>query len=751
MLAQWTLAAAIALAQVPATGDIEGVVRGYLQQPDQPLPFAVVEVRGAGILRRTVADSLGQYRIAGLPAGPFVLTVTHPGHQFSPIEVVVAADRTVLVDVDLVRSPVPVRPLEVVTEADPAIEVSDPTEDSVLLPDMSLLALEGTPGLGEVGLGEAAAALPGNDPADPSDVLFMRGSTTDLKLVLLDGAPVYTPFHLGGLLQSFDAAALGGATLHVGGAPARYDGGLAYILDLRTRRPRTDRLRGRGSVDLISAQVAMEGPIGARTGFAISGRALHDAAARAFGDPEGPYGYGDVLARLETDLAPGHRMTLSGFWNRESVLLDLDGVREGEGVLSPHPEDASWGNGSASLAYRADLGRATLDVTGAASAYRADLPLQPSSDDADPFIASARTRRYRLAADGSLPMESGRLRLGALVEHVDSRYEARLFDDSEIAGEAGSSQGELAGIYVDAVRRVAPEVDLRLGLRADAFSTEDGLRMAPRVALLWSVGPEAMLTVAAGRYHQYTRAEDPGGELAISGDASGGVSGPGLSVATSDHVVLSLDQRWTSGMRLGLAGFWKSFRGLGEAGGAPLHSSGLDVRVRRSGTRGTAWLGYNLTWFWSASDVLGTTSEFSGRQLLSSGLRGSLRNGLGADLRLAYSAGLPYTSIPFGRTSSDDGGAGPDQGTGGGDFEQQDPPLPGAPDDGFLRLDLEVFGRLRPVIGGRELDLKLYLRVLNALEQRDALFYYFQPWRDDELRPLADRSLLPVLGLEWRF
>jgi hypothetical protein len=43
------------------------------------------------------------------------------------------------------------------------------------------------------------------------------------------------------------------------------------------------------------------------------------------------------------------------------------------------------------------------------------------------------------------------------------------------------------------------------------------------------------------------------------------------------------------------------------------------------------------------------------------------------------------------------------------------------------------------------------VRVLNALDRRDALFYAFQPWRSDALTPLAARPLVPVLGVAWRF
>ncbi len=225
--------------------------------------------------------------------------------------------------------------------------------------------------------------MPGNDPADTSDVLFMRGSTTDLKLVLLDGAPVYTPFHLGGLLSSFDAFALGGAALHVGGAPARYDCGLSYILDLRTRTPRRDRLRGRAGLDLISGGVALEGPLGGRGQFAISTRTLHDLGVTALGGSHNPYGYRDALGRVDAEIGAGHRISATTFWNRESVRLSLDGRPATPGAALPGPEDASWGNQALTVAYRGALGDVTLDGAVSASGYQAELPLRPASTGAD--------------------------------------------------------------------------------------------------------------------------------------------------------------------------------------------------------------------------------------------------------------------------------------------------------------------------------------------------------------------------------
>ena len=740
--------------ETPA-GVIEGVVRTHEGTHVRPLPYAIIQVSIPGKQRVTLADSLGRYRIEEVPQGTVRLRVSHVAHRSARVTVAIPDGGTVSLDIDLEWSPLALQPIRVL--ADRLAPPRNPARTDTPLPTLEVMALGVSPGLGETGLGEAAAALPGNDPADPSDVLFMRGSTTDLKLVLLDGAPIYTPFHLGGLLSSFDASALGAAALHTGGAPARYDGGLSYILDLRTRAPQRDRLHVRGGLDLISANIAAEGPIGRRVSFAASSRSLHDYGAAILGGGHTPYGYRDALGRIDTRLGGSHSLSATAFWNRESVLLNLTRNDASPGAAFAIPKSATWGNHALVLAYRGRLGDVALDATASASGYQAELPLRPSQDsptpaaDNDGLLAGAETGRLRLALDGSAPLGRSRLRFGAVLDRTETVYSARPFTDVGTGtGVARGAEGLATGVYLDGVRNLAPGLDLRVGLRADAFSTERGVRLAPRVAFLWSLSGEALLTVAAGRYHQFSRASDQQVDFTVAGGTLAAPAGTLLSVATADHVAVSLDQALTSRVHLGIEGFWKGFTGLGAPGGEVLHNSGVDLQVLHESAPVTAWLGYNLSWFWSGGSGFGGTSNFAGRQLLSAGLRGSDDARTGGAVTVSYSAGLPYTSIPFGSRGNQDVTAAEATALPAG-LAQEDPAFSGRPDDGFLRLDVELFTRFTARISGHEFDVRPYLRVINALDQRDALFYYFEPWRDEELRPLAQRSLLPVLGVEWRF
>jgi hypothetical protein len=253
--------------------------------------------------------------------------------------------------------------------------------------------------------------------------------------------------------------------------------------------------------------------------------------------------------------------------------------------------------------------------------------------------------------------------------------------------------------------------------------------------------------VASGELQRNVELDSPG--LSYLGPNS-----LALSVGTADHLVVSLDQLLTPGLHLGLEGFVKEFSGVAGAGDQSLNASGVDLRVAREGQRAAGWLGYTLTWFW-ASDGLQSSgnSPFSGRHLLSAGLSASLTDRTGLKLRGSYGDGLPFTSVPVfsDPLSAPNFTSGESLEVAGDKVLNSAPDLTVGPDEGFLRIEVELSGSWSPRISGRTMDLRPYVRVLNALNRRDALFYHFDPWRNGGPVPLADLPILPLVGLEWRF
>lgn len=728
--------------QEPDSAAVGGTVYGRFQGGVRPLAYASVEVIAGSVTITVVADSLGRYEVPGLPPGSVGLLAAHPGHEPVRIGAVLRPNRTLRIDLELQAAPVELRGVDVSTVPRPPEQRStDRTPMAAPAPTVEVRLLEMGPGVAQAGLLSAVQALPGQDPSDPSDVLFMRGSTTELKLVLLDGVPVFTPFHTAGLLRSFEPSVLSSAELLVGGAPASYDGGLTHILDLQTRAARRDRLHGSASVDMMSVSGALEAPLGSRAGLLLSGRGLHDLGRSPLGRQ--PYAYRDVLGSFDVDLSSDHHLALTAFDNSESILLEFPAGSS----------DAMWQNSALSLRYRGQIGSTTLRLSAGGSQYDAELPLRPTPQPDDPIpdavLATAFTERARVVGELSWGGATAPTRAGLSFEDLNASFSAQSVGQGRRTSRAGSST--VAGVFADGARQVAPGVTVRAGLRADLFGGAD-LRFGPRAAVLWEVGPTALLSIAAGRYHQVAHA--PQGEVdeTLTDFANRGVALNGLlPVAEADHVVLTLEQRLGEPVSLGIEGFWKRFRGLEGRADESVLNSGVDLRILSAGPDRAFWLGYGLSWFWSPLDLSGRATDFQGRHLLSAGLSGPIAGRIRGEARLSYGAGLPSTSLPFGSTTLEAASPGSEDHLSG--IAPAPANVAAAPEvePSFLRVDVEFYALFEPVIGGRSWRVRPYLRVLNALDQRDALFYTYQPWRSSELTPLAERSLLPVAGLSFSF
>jgi len=287
------------------------------------------------------------------------------------------------------------------------------------------------------------------------------------------------------------------------------------------------------------------------------------------------------------------------------------------------------------------------------------------------------------------------------------------------------------------------------------------VRGAPRLRLAWLLSDAAVLTLAAGRFHQYAPASNEAMEetlVAVVEEDEGGARGTAtrslLPVATASHLVVSLDQMLLPSVRLGLDGFFKTFEGV-SGPGRILNASGADFRVQRAGEDLTVWLGYSLAWFWSEDGVGYAAEQFTGQQLLSAGLSGRARNRWGLDLSVGFGDGLPLTALPVSDAATAASAApGPSMESvalsarvaGGAPLLSS-----GGLADQFFRVDAEISGMFDTRLGSRQMLFRPYVRLMNALGRRDALFYYLEPWRSPDVKPLVESTLLPVIGFEWRF
>ena len=128
--------------------------------------------------------------------------------------------------------------------------------------------------LGEHDIIKSMQLLPGvNSDGEGSGGIQVRGGTAAQNLILFDGAPLYNPTHVMGLFSTFNEDAVAAVSLFKGPPPARFGGATSAVVDVMHTAGNPDRLHGSASLGLLSAKIALEGPVATdRLTFALSAR-----------------------------------------------------------------------------------------------------------------------------------------------------------------------------------------------------------------------------------------------------------------------------------------------------------------------------------------------------------------------------------------------------------------------------------------------------------------------------------------------
>lgn len=735
----------------PSAGMVEG--RVVSDGDGDPVRAAVVEVVGMPH-QFAITDSNGVYNLPEIPAGPHRLRARHLDHRPLEVGLLVVPNDTINLEFELELRPVPLPTLHVVhrkilpgmDSISPPGITNSPAPDELRASTVSSLAA--SPGVAELGLADAIPNEHGSEPPDPSDILYVRGATADLKSVYLDGAPVYAPVHLGGVMEAFHTGVLNGATLHTGGSSARYDGGLSYVLDLETRSGRSGRIRSSGALDLSSARGLAEGSLNDRVNVLVAARGVHGQATELWTGDEAPSGYREFLGRF--DAAAGRTGQLGGtiFWNRETVLLSPSSANR----------PAHWGNMAGSLRLRGDIPMGEGMVTASVGRFQTRLPFAGE----ELLVVEGYSNRQRIAADATHHTDSGDLDYGASFERLRLSHGALSIAEGPPAERIESEfEADLYGAYIVLQHVPTPALRIKGGLRANLFVAEESksraTRFSPRLSMTWVATDRAILTLGIGRYHQYVQ----NGENFASPDEIALFELPedeteripsALGVGGATHLVLDLEQAFDHGIRLGLQGFYKSYETVPSVDRPQVEASGVDLWLRREGAMFDASFGYSHGWMWAVQDSSLGSSVFAGRHLLDGGVALRIGSRNEASIRATYATGLPYTAIPH-------LGGEPTEVTHAAAFgwpaleeDSEDATRTDLPRGSYLRLEGEVARTWIWRPGTRaSSELTAYLRLLNGLDRRDALFVRRDPDAEGLFTSTSSLPLLPILGVRWSF
>ncbi len=296
-------------------------------------------------LRGVITNNYGHFSLT-LPGDSVKIITSYVGYESKYISFFLDGDTTLNIGM------LPRMLEEVIISGTEGIQ--DMTRMSSI--EMPVEQIKALPALaGEIDVVKSLQLLPGVQAgAEGSSGLYVRGGSPDQNLMLLDGVPVYNASHLFGFFSVFNSDAINHVELIKGGFPARYGGRLSSVIDITLKEGNQEKLKGEGSIGLISSKLTLDGPIKInKSSFMISARRTFAdlfytpiSRLQSNGESEQRYYFYDVTAKVNQHLNKHNRLYLSVYSGSDKVTTFNRYYSKEDTVEFRRTDDysLSWGN-----------------------------------------------------------------------------------------------------------------------------------------------------------------------------------------------------------------------------------------------------------------------------------------------------------------------------------------------------------------------------------------------------------------------
>lgn len=544
----------ILLAVQAAQATVVGTVRDG--ETGEPLAGALVVL--TDLDRAVATDADGRYVLGGVPPGPQHLAFRFIGYSARTLHALVPREGVLEINASLRPEPIPLEALEV----RPLVSVRGvESGDDTAFPDrgLTIAAVRNHPLLAEP---DVFQALGGGEvylsPESPSGI-HVRGGASDQTAYVLDGIPVFSPYHAAGVFSAFNPDALSRLELSSSAPSPALPDALSGAVDAATRAPGS-RAEAQVGVSTTQARLTLDGPVG-RTGagYLLSARSGVPGALIPPDDPSYLKGEtSDLLGKIEGAALGGHVRILG--YDSEN---EIDAAAEADSGDAPSPAPPrnvfTWHSRSVGAEWSRIFSGGVLRVRVFRAAGDADALW--AADSAGP-VAMASTRRDEGVWAGFERRTPGATTLGG-IRYERSRTTYRLESDSAGPSFRVSARTPVAAAFLRHARRMPARTELELG--ASLAAAAGDVRAAPRAQLRWAPSARIGASVSYARLLQFAQSlrnhESVVGNI-FPVDLYVGAAAPGVPVARSDQGVVAAEVRPLNGMRLGVQAYTRALDGL---------------------------------------------------------------------------------------------------------------------------------------------------------------------------------------------
>ena len=517
-------------------------INGFVREESsgEPISYANVFLSNTAFGAATSRD--GYFVITDVPKGEYEFNVSMIGYSVYKEKINVSDTSSLRLEVRLKEEVIETSEILVTAERQKFERMIESSQIS-----LDLREINSVPAFIEPDIFRTLQMLPGvQTSSDFSSALYVRGSTPDQNLIMLDGIAIYNPYHLGGIFSTFNTDAIKEADFHAGGFPSRYGGRMGAILNIINREGNTNKVTGMANISLISSKALLEGPIpawkGMKGSWMISGRRTYfDKVIDALQIPIGqrldgsdiyfqfPYYFYDYQIKANIDINQDHRLTYSRFYGDD--VLDY-GYNESDTYSNSNVSvkqdfdfgiDWPWGNKTNGLTWRWIVSPEIIAKTFISnSRYRFNFNF--GFDQSDTYTYSDSTvvvfqnidyNIFDIITDNTIETEitwktteKHEVKGGLQIKDVDYDLginiglETQDTSFSFIPLSLNNNTREIS-VFIQDKWNYSETFKLQLGIRGTDYNLHDRFYLDPRIGMKYHYSSDIAFKLNWGIYHQF--------------------------------------------------------------------------------------------------------------------------------------------------------------------------------------------------------------------------------------------------------
>ena len=613
--------------------------------------------------------------------------------------------------------------------------------------------------------------LPGAAASGASAKTHFRGGEDSEIGIMLNGHPLFDPFHVRdyqSIFSAIDSRAIEGVEVYTGGFPVRFGdrmSGLVLMESLESLRPRHTEI----GVSVFNTSVLAAGnSVDHRWLFSARRGNLDLVIDKKFGKPS----YYDVFGEFEFDLSADTTLSVNALFADDQVELVLETEpAELEQIVSRSKNAQLW----IQLANRWSNELSSKTVLSAVAFENLRVG---SVNDIEKMVGSVYDQRevdqFSFRQDFSWTRSDTHLvQWGLQAGYADASYVYRneaeyfglqaLYEDQEESTSldlTADPDGGSYSLYFSDRWRVSPRTVFEWGLRWDDQTYTDvpsDSQLSPRLNVMHALTPKTEFRLSWGRYHQSQGVNDLQIEDGVTNF---------WPAQRADHLIVGIRTLIKDKYSLRIEAFRKDMRQvrprfeniynplgiIPEIQADRIHldptdakSSGLEISIDRTNGALTWWASYTLS---KATDRIDGQDQLRSWDQRHAGQGGIAWSGGNWDVAVAASVhtGWPATDLALIEDGVDEDG------------EPVFVAIPGLRNDlrlqTFASLDFRVSRRWKLSRG----SLMAFLEISNLTNRRNECCYDFDIEEDEDTgEEFLENSfdfwlpLMPAVGVLWEF